>query len=493
MSHLGRSKMAGPYASSANTSSSIKTSHGAGTASTTASIDPASARHGRRPRPIESSSKTETSSRHGSRAPSREPPVRGKLHKLSMPSSSAPGAVGAVSAAPSASTSTSSAPFSSGSALFPTISSPISAPAVCPASVSSRSATPSRAKTTAATKIKPLIRKLTTTEPNTLDLSKSGLDASGGLGVAYPDLFAPVRAPGGARHHRSTSATSQFSTATAGSANRPYVHPKRQVPRPFTPPAPTMAHPYTSSRPGSELSADGPDIDPAEEERLRQILRSAAHARGGPLLPAAGSSPTSAPLLRLDTTMSGSRLTMDSQHPSRAGTPSTRRRRGTMSTVGTTSPLSRSSIEGALRLRRRDSSDPASRAESLRAARQAFSEREAAKALRAEKDDMRRLARQERRDRKRDQRRHAPAAAAAAAAVVNEKLDPLPGTAYAHLPPSSGSAEPPSAARARKHSGSGSNGGSAARPPKTAQTSWMGFVVWLKTRIFKLGRRFHAR
>ena len=352
---------------------------------------------------------------------------------------------------------------------------------------------PSRTKT----KIKPLLRKLTGPEDNSLDLSRSAADNEG-LGIYASDYGSSQWTPTdgafassgkrGPTHNRSTSGASQFSTATTASGSRQYVHPMRQTPRPYTPP---IAQSYQNSVLGSEYSADGAGVGSDEEERIRQIVRDASCRVANSQSPSSQAMP-----LQIQTNVSSAKLLDTSQTNLSGTTSSARRRADTMSPTDPASPKSRSSLERNFMKRSRTMSDPASRAESIRAARQAFTEKEAAKAQKAEKEEMRALERQNRKlEKLRESQREKSSNKGKSpnqSAGQNEKIDGVAGREYSTLTPG------------QSVSGLGGDGGAhtQGRPgmnrrrsegantaTSTAHGRWVAFVVWLKTRLFKLGRK----
>lgn len=342
------------------------------------------------------------------------------------------------------------------------------------------------------TKIKPLLRKLTPQEKNSLDLSRTAAENEG-LGIyTLSDLgsgsgdAASTAAARRAYHNRTTSGTSEYSNTTTSSHHRPgapYVHPMRQTPRPYTPP---LAHSYQNSVLDSEYSAEGTILTIDEEQNLRQIVRDASYRGAG------ASAPTPIPKqppLRIQT---GSSVHLaGSSQSNLAGTPSSiRPRANTMSPVDTMSPISRSSLEGAFRLRSRVETDPASREASIRAARQAFSEKEAAKAQKAEKEELRVLQRENRKREKREdshrRKEEGTDRTRAKSRSLNEKQAAVPALVYSDMPPASNLENAASSvgdqprARRRTRNPSVTN---------TAKSRWVLFLTWLRTRIFKLGKK----
>ncbi|KAI9682347.1 MAG: hypothetical protein M1817_000401 [Caeruleum heppii] len=345
------------------------------------------------------------------------------------------------------------------------------------------------------TKLRPLLKRLKSQEEtNGLDLSRSAADNEG-LGIYSSEIgsgyrnaadvsFNPTKR--GPSHYRSTSGASQFSTTTTASGNRQYVHPMRQTPRPYTPP---IAHSYQNSILGSDHSADGTGVGSDEEEQLRRIVRDASY-RGGP---AASPSANQAPL-RIHTNLSSTRLVSDSQL-NLSATPASVRPRAdgfeAMSPADTITPISRQSMERGNKNRSRTISDPASRAESIRAARQAFSEKEAARARKAEEQERKAAEKQERKREKRqgsrsrtvniqDPSRPKPIGSSG-------KADTFAGREYSTLTPNT-TAE--SGANARENV-------RRERPDRRrrghGKSRWMSFMIWLKTRLFRFGRKVSSK
>ncbi len=339
------------------------------------------------------------------------------------------------------------------------------------------------------TKIKPLLRKLTPQEKNSLDLSRSaaeneglGIYTSSDLGAGSSSVGDVAFAAAGrkAYHTRTTSGASEYSNTTTSSHHRPgasYVHPMRQTPRPYTPP---LAQSYQNSVLDSEYSGEGTGVTLDEEQHLRQIVRDASYRAASVTSP----HPTLPPL-RIHTG-SSTRLAGGSQS-NLAGTPSSMRPRAdTMSPVETMSPISRSSIEVAFRLRSRVETDPASRAASIHAARQAFSEKEATKAKKAEKEELRALERENRKREKREdsQRRKGDGKdrARAKSSTLSEKQAPVSSMGYSDMPPASN----------LTNAAASMGGDTGARNPSVssaARSRWVLFLTWLRTKIFKLGKK----
>ena len=328
------------------------------------------------------------------------------------------------------------------------------------------------------TRIKPLLKKLTNSEgSNSLDLSRSATDQEG-LGIYALDYATSDRSAAdvpftsatkrGGYHARSASGTSVYSNLT--SSSRPggqYVHPMRQTPRPYTPP---NAHSYNNSILGSEHSGDGAHED---EDQIRRIVREASYRPHN-------TSSTTTPPLRLQTNVSSTRLVHGSQTNLAASSPSIRANGDARDSPDIMTPTSPKS---AFKIRK---TDPIMQAESIQAAREAFDAKEREKELKVEKEE-RRAAERETRKREREQERRHKAEANSQAKIKrsmpsSEKSEGLAGQEYANLGPSEvlPTSKPGPKSHRRKNSTSAKG---------NVQSVWVGFMVWLKLRFIKLGRK----
>jgi hypothetical protein len=325
--------------------------------------------------------------------------------------------------------------------------------------------------------IKPLLKKLTNTEEsNSLDLSRSAVDQEG-LGIYALDYTAPNRsaadvsftstAKRGGYHARSTSGTSVYSNLTASS--RPggqYVHPMRQTPRPYTPP---NAQSYNNSILDSEHSGEGYE----DEDQIRRIIRDASYRPHK--TPHANTPP-----LRLQTNLSATRLVHGSQTNLATSSPSVRANGDVRNSPDIMTPTSQKS---GFKIRK---TDPIMQAESIHAAREAFNAKEREKELKAEKEEMRATVR-ETRKKEREQERRQKAEATSEAKIKrsmpsSEKPEGLIGQEYANLGP--GEILPstrPGPRPQRRNTSTSAKG--------NVQSVWVGFMVWLKLRFIKLGRK----
>ncbi|KAI9719380.1 MAG: hypothetical protein M1812_003451 [Candelaria pacifica] len=340
------------------------------------------------------------------------------------------------------------------------------------------------------TKIKPLLRKLTSGESVSLDLSRSAAENEG-LGIYTSDVGAGSRTAAdvtfvttgkrGGYHNRSTSATSQFSTATSGSNQRPggqYVHPMRQTPRPYTPP---IAQSYATSFIGSEYSGE---VVSDEAHHLRQAGRETPRHT-----PNTSVSHQAPPSLRIQTNTSSTRLLHGSQ-TNLSSTPSSMRPRvEAMSATDTVSPVSRSSMDTGFRKRSRSNTDPAARAASIQAARQAFTERESAKARKAQQEELKATERQRKREGGGRKRSDVPPRIHVVNDDLNEKSAPMAGREYAHLTPVPSHAIPIRVSDVTDSPVMPVRSGTNVTTKGAAKSRWIGFLTWLRTKIFRLGKK----
>ena len=358
-------------------------------------------------------------------------------------------------------------------------------------------------------KIKPYLRKLSSRDVNSLDLSRPAAEneslASLGIANEYHSnsgysrsisdvTFSPVN--GRHRHTRSTSSTSQFSTSSNG-LTRPTPMPAiRQTPQPtmytYLPPA---SKPSPSSILG--LGDESDDIMSDEEFRLRQNAYEPGR-RSGSLSSVPGVS------LRIHTNNSTTRLASNySQSTISLTSPvaQARSRGDTLKSIDTTtSPSSRTSFDQGLRFIRggRDSPvDAASRAASIRAARAKFEEKELAKERRYEKEASTQAERDYRRQAKKDeqQRRKSEATDRAehkrARSVSDSQNEKAPR-------PSVGGRQYSDHREAHPHSlpkyVSTVDLEKAGTTPevttkRAAKGRWLSFITWFKTRLLRMSRK----
>ncbi|KAJ5096266.1 hypothetical protein NUU61_005622 [Penicillium alfredii] len=315
--------------------------------------------------------------------------------------------------------------------------------------------------------IKPMLRKMSRDDaPSTsIDLSRSSTEQEG-LGI-YMNFdrdrrqsesltgvaFKPTT-PG--LHHRSTSGASHFSTATGSSISKPgsqYVHPMRQTPRAYTPP---LSQSYSTSVHDSDELEDGtPETEPRTLPRS-EIQPSFVRASSGPV-----------PRLSLHIEDDSFTHLPGISQTNVSGRPSLSCSRDNGTGLETASPISRSSLDFVFRSRTRTSTDPISRAATVQAARQAFEEKEAAKTRRLEQQQTKAEARQTRGRVRRTVSGSPQSPGGHSSEVMSEK----PGK----------SREP--------HSSEPRDSQQSASWKSQSRSTWVLFMTWLRTRVFKLRRR----
>jgi hypothetical protein len=349
-------------------------------------------------------------------------------------------------------------------------------------------------------KIKPYLRKLSSKDHNNgLDLSRPAAENEGlaGLGIAeyggysrsISDVtFTPVN--GRHRHTRSTSNTSQFSNSSGGLQRPTPLPPIRQTPQDYVAPISTSTPP---SEPGSEHEGD--DIMTDDEFRRRQNAYESSR-RSGSLSSAPGTS------LRIHTNNSSTRLAGSYSQSSVSLTSPVapaRSRGDTLKSIDTAaSPSSRTSFDHATRFIRggRDSPiDAASRAASIRAAREKFEADQRAKEAKYEKEAHKAAEREYRKQQKKEERksdthdRSDYNRSRSVSDAQNEKA-PRPsvgGRQYSDHRHAHSNSLPKyvTTVDVEKESGAAPQ----VTKSRAAKGRWMRFVTWLKTRLLRMSSR----
>lgn len=143
------------------------------------------------------------------------------------------------------------------------------------------------------------------------------------------------------------------------------------------------------------------------------------------------------------------------------------------SALDTPSPISRSSLDFVFRSKTRTSVDPVSRAATVQAARQAFQAKEEAKTRKFEEQQMKAEEKQTRRKEKQHSR-------------TSMRDDELQSPVPEDLPEKSSVSDGPHATTAPQPSPSQST---FKTWKSRSKNTWMLFIIWLRTRVFKLRRR----
>jgi hypothetical protein len=124
------------------------------------------------------------------------------------------------------------------------------------------------------------------------------------------------------------------------------------------------------------------------------------------------------------------------------------------------------------------------RAAAVQAARQAFEDKEAAKRRKLEQQTIKAQDKQSRRKEKKEQQHSGKLKSRSEHSLsetrANEKRSPLEGTEYGRIP---------LAETTDGHSRGVSSGGKQSRGIAGPKSAWVLFLTWLRTRIFKLGKK----
>ncbi|CAI7639023.1 unnamed protein product [Penicillium glandicola] len=226
--------------------------------------------------------------------------------------------------------------------------------------------------------------------------------------------------------------------SSAGKPGSQYVHPMRQTPRAYTPP---LGQSYEESSHDSEELDESPDSEPASLQETRT-------SSSGPTLPRLSLQIQDDSFTRLP----GISQTNVTSRPSFGYS---------RETDGTASPMSRTSLDFVFRSRTRTSTDPISRAATVQAARQAFEDKEAAKNRRLEKQQIKAEERGSRRRLKRhmSEDHESPVQS-------REEISEKPRGSTAH--------------ESEERSASWKS---------QSKSTWVLFMTWLRTRVFKLRRK----
>lgn len=352
--------------------------------------------------------------------------------------------------------------------------------------------------------IKPLLRKISGDggRSASLDLSRSSVEYEG-LGIytnldherhhsGYFGKYTARRTASGL-HDRSLSGFPQSPTvnsSTLSKRNSTNAHPMRQEPSAYTPP---LSRSYqTSSDESDDIGNEGPSLPERESSTL-------AHSDSiHPIRPPRLSLQTHDIPFTKSTGLPQSSVT--SRHSFGYS------RDPDSSAVDSPSPISRASLDFVFRPKQRVATDPISRAATVQAARKAFDEKEAAKAQKLEKHQMKSEERHMRRKEKQQWWRSSADNQSEKTDVENNtdlgsnaserSISPeAPGNSPGHSP--SQHSPGPIGGGDDDDDDDGNNSAPPPLPPQTrtgswksqSKNTWMLFMTWLRTRLFKLRRR----
>ncbi|KAG9235956.1 hypothetical protein BJ875DRAFT_250808 [Amylocarpus encephaloides] len=358
------------------------------------------------------------------------------------------------------------------------------------------------------TKVKPILKKFTQSEKSSLDLDRLaaeqdgfsggvglyeynyGTGARSGIGSSHDVIFTNGRR---GYHNRSTSGTSQFSTATTGSAHRAgsFVHPFQQTPRPYTPPIAASCQNSLRESDHSHSHSDSPALTEDEDSRRPTNIRNNSSNKSASLTGSAAPIVTQHPPLRIQTKPSSSRLAFAASTTSLNNSVSLNP--DYASPVETMSPSSlRTSIDKGFRIRSRSEVDTRPRQETIQEARRKFEEKEQAKEEKAAREEVRAMEKRNQKEAREVERRHRRSSASDGGARAkrsksditrnNEKASGVFARDYNSAPAQNA---PYMAERYDEASG---------RPKKEStkkktHSAWTKLVMWLRTRFIRMGRK----
>lgn len=337
-------------------------------------------------------------------------------------------------------------------------------------------------------------------DATSLDLSVSSVDNEGlGIYTSYDrdrrnnHSNVASRTVSSTTHNGSTNGGTQYSATAAPTQ---YVHPMRQVPRPYTPP---VGAPNQNSAVGSDqvdeidaVKTDG--RPPTPSGRDWHTNRSSS----------VGTEPRRS--FNFHFANDSISLFPTTSHTNVAGTGSTHSR--TVDSMSYLETIPRSSLEFPFRSKSRTSTstDPVARAAAVQAARQAFEDREAAKARKLEKAQDKGLYRRERKEQ--DQQQHPQQEPQqprqrCAYLVDFSFRDPRGNNNNNNNHGEKNSRSEDSGRRSRDRSrdlyrdqtyGSSSGGEkNEGYKIRNAKSAWLLFLTWLRTRIFKMGKKIKKK
>ncbi|KJF60907.1 hypothetical protein, variant [Coccidioides immitis RS] len=314
-----------------------------------------------------------------------------------------------------------------------------------------------------------------------LDLNLTAVENEG-LGIytnldrdqRYGDAYVTAtRLAGSNSHQRSISGNSQGSvTMTMSASNKPgshYVHPMRQTPRPRTPVNRSHQNSITDNSPDTHQF---PDLDGQATSSNREPPRQSSSLN---------SNMESRPSFNIHRENLTFPHAASQTNVGRASS-SFSRQMDNNSARETISPISRSSLEFPFRSKSRPSTtDPVARAAAVQAARQAFEDREAAKSRKHEQRNMKAQDKELRREQK---EQHEGSGRTPRLTDFTFRNHRNSEKAAHHEGSAHGDSGYYSSSGARYGGEGGTKFGF-----KSPKTAWLLFLTWLRTRIFKMGKK----
>ena len=419
--------------------------------------------------------KIKSSPNHGALAAAREPAGHGRLHKRGTSASTTQSPV---------------TPTFDANQHFPSLMSPPSLHS------DQNSVSSPRTGMKDKVKIRPLLRKFSSSDGNSIDLSRTAAENEG-LGIHSPSDYAGDGRNNGESlsgnrgyHHRSNSQVSTITTCSTYHHGAQYVHPFRQDPRPYTPP---LANSHQTGSFDNELTANGPTSAIGDAPDLDSYYNQPANPTSYAPLPSSRRVP---PPLHVRT-HSSSRLTSSSQ-TNLPGTPSSLRQQKDVKPTDTMLPSGRSSFDTIFRKRSRantatnpetEAAEQAAQAATVAHLRQQFKDREEAKELRFQEAEARaqakEIAKRQKREASETRKSEAKERKRAKSNAASEKTIPMADydTSQPFLPPPSHEVIQPQ----RRRAATGASAG------KGIRNRWQLFWFKVKTAWLKLKRKLSKK
>lgn len=339
--------------------------------------------------------------------------------------------------------------------------------------------------------VKPILRKFTQSEKNSLDLDRPAAEQDDIYDYAVPSRSSDVGNNRRGYHNRSTSGTSFLSTQTTASGHRAgsFIHPFQQ--RPGTPLGGYTNSPYSSSLKEADddntTNNHSPALTEDEDQYRNYNLRSTSNlSNRAPSITGASASPIASHPLRIQTkNNSSSRLALATSHTSLHNFSEL----GSPTDTMTPSSAVRTSIDKGFRIRSRSEVDTRPRAETIQEARRKFQEKEQAKEEKAAREEIKALEKKQYKEAKEIDRQHRRSSASEATRnkrsrsdlTSYEKSDGLVGRDYNSasyqsppIPTDEATFNPPPRSNTTK---------------LKTHSAWTKFVMWLRTRILRISKK----
>jgi hypothetical protein len=338
-------------------------------------------------------------------------------------------------------------------------------------------------------KVKPILRKLTQSEKNSLDLDRPAAEQDA-LGIYNYGMGRPshemTSAQTGQRgyHNRSTSGTSQFSIATSTSGPRAgsFVHPFQQTPRPYTPPQITSYQ--NSLREGQHSNSPDPTED--EDQQPLPSRRTSNPSTAAPSVTSATNSATRStlqPLLRIQTKQASPRIPLSASHTGLQTHLSPLSPVDIPSSIDNMTPSTafRSSFDKGFRLRSRSEVDTRDRAMTVQEARRRFQEKEQAKDEKAAREEIRQREKRDQKEALKIERSHRQSSASDPTRSKRSKSDLTMKSDQQGAATGGFFSQPVPGVEEPRRTYSATN-----NAKKKTHSAWTKLMMWFRTRVIRM-------